>query len=101
MSCPLEYVSQIPRSQQLPAHQSAAGSRLLEGTVLQSGAEAAGHDGRFCCLQFQKADLVVLARAEKEGHHVLGRLLSLVFSITLKRSKNYKAECDMMGRKKS
>lgn len=35
---------------------------------------------------------MVLAGPEKEGHHVLGKLLSLVFSVTLKRSEKYKAE---------
>lgn len=49
-------------------------------------------NGRFFYLQFQKANLVVLAGPEKEGHRVLGKLLCLVFSVMLKRREKYKAE---------
>jgi len=58
-------------------------------------------NGSFCCLWFQKAHLVVLAGAEKVGHHLPGELLSLVFSVMLKRSEKYKAKSDIVGRIKS
>lgn len=92
--------SPFPAAGQLPAHWSTADSGLLKGNTLQSGAEAARDDGRFFCLRFQKTNLVVLAGAEKEGQHVPRELLSLVFFIMLKRSENYKAESDMVGRRK-
>lgn len=39
---------------------------------------------------------MVLAEAEKEGHHVPGELLSLAFCYA-ERSEKYKAQSDLMG----
>lgn len=60
--------------------------------------EAASDECRFSYLQLQKADLVVLAAAEKERCPVLEELLSLVFSVMLNRNQKYKA--DSGGEKK-
>lgn len=45
--------------------------------------------------------MVVLAGAEKVRQCVPGELLSLVFLVMLKRSENYKAKSDMVGRERS